>query len=45
MDVDTQHPSCVSVVELEIDLIHPTLQPEDGDISANPEQMGWFSLL
>jgi hypothetical protein len=36
------HPICVSVVELAVDLIQLTLQSGDGDISANPGQMGWF---
>jgi len=33
---------CVSVVEFAVDLIQLTLQPEESDISVNPEQMGWF---
>jgi len=46
-EVDTQHnpPSMCSIVELALDLIQLTLQPGEGDISVNPEQMGWFHPL
>jgi len=36
-------PPRVSVVELTVDLIQLVLQPGEGDIIANPKQMGWFS--
>jgi hypothetical protein len=41
MDLDTQHhpPPYVSVVELTVDLIQLILQPEEGDVSENHEQM------
>jgi len=31
------------MVELMVDLIQFVLQPEEGDIVANPKQMGWFA--
>ncbi|KEH34396.1 hypothetical protein MTR_3g465810 [Medicago truncatula] len=30
----------VDRLELDVDLIHLSFQPREGDISANPEQMG-----
>jgi len=40
--LNTIHPLCVSIVEFKVDLIQLTLQPREGDIIVNPEQMGWF---
>jgi len=42
MDIDIQHdhPPRVSVVELTVYLIQLILQPGEGDIIANPKQMG-----
>jgi len=33
------------VVELTLDLIQLILQPGEGDIVANPKQMGWCSTV